>query len=145
MKEARARRVSSPRSLVRRLLLSPIAFLLACAGAPEAAVEPCSTCLLTDANNYAYSSELAIGTLEVPEQADVLVRWESLTRDIRGAAYDPATDVDEAKLIGFRDMAPDEVAYALAHDELALRGRRDPVHRAQAHGPSLREFAKNAG
>lgn len=119
MKEARARRVSSPRSLVRRLLLSPIAFLLACAGPPEAAVEPCSTCLLTDANNYTYSSELAIGTLEVPEQADVLVRWESLTRDIRGAAYDPATDVDEAKLIGFRDMAPDEVAYALAHDELA--------------------------
>lgn len=101
-----------------RTLLPALALLAACAGAAGESIEPCTACALTDANNYAYTSDLAIGTLTVPEQADATIRWDGLTRDIRGGALDPVADLGEARLIAFRDLTPDEVTYALAHDEL---------------------------
>ncbi|MFN7142333.1 MAG: hypothetical protein ACK4YP_01035 [Myxococcota bacterium] len=101
-----------------RTLLLPLALLAACAGASGASVEPCTACALTDVNNYAYTSDLRIGTLVVPEHADATIRWDGLTRDIRGGAIDPVADLGEARLIAFRDLAPEEVAYALAHDDL---------------------------
>jgi len=85
---------------------------------PPAAVEPrepCGECGLTDAQNYAYTSELSIGELPLPELVDSTVRWDGLTRDLRGDALDP---IDEARLIAFRDLAPDEIAWALSHDAL---------------------------
>ncbi len=99
---------------MRRTL--PALLLAACA--PDAPVEPCMACALDDANNFAYTSDLAIGTLAVPEHADATIGWDTLTRDIRGDALDPRADVEEARLVAFRDLPADEIAWRLAHDEL---------------------------
>lgn len=100
------------------LALVAIAPLAACALEETVEVEPCVDCALTDANNFSYTTDLAIGSLVLPEHADATVSWAGLTRDVRGGALDPVADIDEARLIGFRDLPPEDVAWGLAHDEL---------------------------
>lgn len=83
------------------------------------AVDPCTDCHLVDANNYSYTSTLSIGQFPLPEHTDAFVDWSALTVDIRGGALDPMADLTDARLVAFRDLPPDEVAWALSHDELA--------------------------
>jgi hypothetical protein len=85
----------------------------------EAADVPgCVDCLLVDPHNYVLLSELRVGELPVAEGLDARVRWDGLTRDIRGEPLDPWS-LGEARLIGFRDLEPSDVAYGLTHDSLA--------------------------
>ncbi len=116
---------------VRRLLVSlrssmrillPVAAALALAacqadGGPS--VEPCSACTLENGNNFAYTSDLAIGSVPLRAEADAVIRWDELTRTVQGKQIDPAVDLDEARLIAFRDLAPEDLEHALAHDDLA--------------------------
>lgn len=83
------------------------------------AVEPCVDCDLGNANNFTYGSELNIGSSPLRAETDGSIRWDTLTLDIRGGTIDPRRDVTEARLIGFRDLDPASISYALAHDELA--------------------------
>lgn len=98
---------------MRRLLL--LVPLTACA--PEAEGEPCTACALTDANTFAYESELHIGTLPLPERTDVLLRWDGLVRDLRGEALD-SSSITEARLVAFRGLSPEEVTDGLSNDAL---------------------------
>lgn len=103
------------RNVVPTLFLA----LSACGADPEAVVAPCTDCVLENANNFAYTSELGIGSSPLRAETDAIIRWDTLTRDVRGGEIDPRTDLNEARLIAFRDLAPADVSYALAHDELA--------------------------
>ena len=82
-------------------------------------IAPCTECSLEDVNNYSYTSTLTIGSYPLPEHEDAQIDWSSLTKDIRGGNLDPVTDLTEARLVAFRDLPPDEVAWALSHDDLA--------------------------
>ena len=90
-----------------------LTLLLACA--PEAPPSACVDCALRDANNYSYTSELDIGALPVNERADTVVRWDHLTRDVRGDVFDPMA-VEQARIIGFASLSAAEVTEALTHD-----------------------------
>ncbi|MES2645171.1 MAG: hypothetical protein V4850_37130 [Myxococcota bacterium] len=103
-----------------RYLVPTLALVLtACTAEPDAAVEACTDCTLVNANNFAYTSELSIGSSPLRAETDAIIRWDTLTHDVRGGEIDPRTDLNEARLIAFRDLEPAEVSYALAHDELA--------------------------
>ncbi len=90
------------------------ALLAACA--PPAAEPPCTTCALADANNFAWTADLAVDVLPARALTDVTLRWPALTRDLQGHALDPLADVAQAKLVAFRDLSPAEVAEGLAAD-----------------------------
>ncbi len=102
-----------------RILTPALAlFGAACHVDADAPVLPCSDCVLANRNNFAYTSELDIGSSPLRAETDATIRWDTLTRDVRGGAIDPRRDLDEARLIAFRDLDPDTLAYAIAHDEL---------------------------
>lgn len=104
--------------LMRRPLLLTALLAAGCdASVADGEVEPCSECVLSDANNYAYTSTLAVDTLAVPEHADTLLRWDGLTRDLRGDPLDPGA-IAEARLVAFRSLTPEQIVYGLAHDAL---------------------------
>lgn len=92
------------------------AFACADLSPPEAA--PCASCALNDANQYSYEADISVSTAALPVAEDSVIRWDSLTRDVHGHARDPFTDIDAARLIGFRDQSPEEVLEALATDSL---------------------------
>ncbi|MDP2313792.1 MAG: hypothetical protein Q8P41_12865 [Pseudomonadota bacterium] len=103
-----------------RILAPALALALgACQAGSADTVAPCSDCTLQNGNNFAYTSELSIGSELLRAETDATIRWDTLTRDVRGGEIDPLGDLNEARLIAFRDLDTEELAYALAHDDLA--------------------------
>ena len=78
---------------------------------------PCNPCALEDANNYSYTASLDVDVHAMAEFQDALVRWPKLSRDIQGHAVCP-DDLDDAWLVVFQQLTPDEVAQGLATDTL---------------------------
>ncbi len=105
-----------PSTPLASLLL--IALLGGCAELGPAAPDPCTTCVLSDDNNFALASVLDVGTTALRAEADARLDWSTLTRDIRGGALDARADIDEARLLAFRNLEPAEIAEGLAHDTL---------------------------
>lgn len=99
--------------------LAPALALSACWADPGSAVDACADCTLVNANNFSYTAALSIGSNPLRAETDGIIRWDTLTRDVRGGAIDARTDLNEARLIAFRNLDPASVTYALAHDELA--------------------------
>ena len=95
-----------------------IALVSGCAPIGPADPDPCTTCVVSDNNNFSLSSVLDVGTAALRAEADARLEWSTLTRDIRGGALDARTDIDEARLIVFRNLEPAEIAEGLAHDSL---------------------------
>jgi len=110
----------SLRSLMRSLppALALLA-LTACQAESAPSAEPCSSCVLENGNNFSYTSNLAIGSTPLHAETDAVIRWDELTRTVQGKKIDPLVDIDEARLIAFRDLTPEDLEYALAHDDLA--------------------------
>ncbi len=71
-----------------------LALLVACTGDgkdADTAAAPCdSTLELTDANNYAYSAELALQSATVGAAQDATVDWSAMTTDFRGRPLAPS-------------------------------------------------------
>jgi hypothetical protein len=107
--------------LLPRLLLPLLGAILAGGCVPvddSAGIVPCTSCSLTDANNFAYSAALDIDVVPVAANAPVRIDWSGLTHDVQGHPLDLATDIAGARLIAFRDITPAAVARGLANDDL---------------------------
>ncbi|MCP4917984.1 MAG: hypothetical protein GY913_13810 [Proteobacteria bacterium] len=78
---------------------------------------PCSTCELTDANNYSYTSELSLEVVPMAAVTDVVVDWSGLTVDLNGLPVDP-TELNEAKLIVFQALDYEGLIAGLEEDTL---------------------------
>ncbi|MDP2308980.1 MAG: hypothetical protein Q8P18_23355 [Pseudomonadota bacterium] len=106
---------------MRSLFFAPaLALVLSgCQAGEDATVAACTDCTLVNANNFSYTSDLRIGSSPLRAETDGSIRWDTLTRDVRGGTIDPLTDLNEARLIAFRDLDPATVTDALAHDDLA--------------------------
>lgn len=89
------------------------ALVSGCADDPS---PPCTSCALTDAHNYRYSSELGAEVVPLRAGADATVTWAALTTDIRGRPLDP--DAIDAMLVLFGSLTPAEVLVAAAEDAL---------------------------
>ena len=88
-------------------------------GTPVAPPDPCTDCVLLDANNYSYSATFDITAFEVEEQADVEICWDGLTTNIRGETIDPVTDVEQVQLVVFLELSPEEVGEGLAQNTIS--------------------------
>lgn len=105
--------------------MHPLVALLvlgACApGGDDAAatvVAPCTDCALTDEHQFAYEADLFADVVHLAAGEDAVVRWDGLTRDLHGHPRDAVEDIDEAWLVAFRGLGPQEILEGLAHDEL---------------------------
>ncbi len=95
--------------------------LLACSLDPAAsdAVEgPCVRCTILNANQYRLDAELTVESVRVRAEHDATVDFTGLTVDLQGHPIDPLTDVDQASLLAFRDLTPDEVREGLEANTL---------------------------
>ena len=72
-------------------------------------------CLLSDENNYAYSSQLDVDVVTLQSYADVEITWPDLSTDLLGDPIAP-DDITKVTLVVFKDLSPSEVAAALADD-----------------------------
>lgn len=73
---------------------------------------------LTDAHQFSHEASLRLPVAQVAEQADVRIDWDGLRTDMLGQPFDVATEVDRVVLAHFATLLPDELAAALASDEL---------------------------
>jgi hypothetical protein len=89
-----------------------VILLLACASPFDGAI------VLTDANNYGYTSAIDIGSVDIPVGSDVAIDWSLLTADLLGDALDPAADITDLTLISFPDLSQEAVEAAVAADVL---------------------------
>jgi hypothetical protein len=69
-----------------------------------------------DANNYSYSSELAVVAVEVEPMVNATMDWSSLTTDLRDRAMDPAA-TDQLTLLKF-DVPEDELFRLFAENDI---------------------------
>jgi hypothetical protein len=85
--------------------------LLACGGT--------ETIVLTDAQNYAFTSMISADCQTIPAGQDSRVDWSALTADILGNTLDPAKDVDTLQLALFPDLTSEQVLAGINDDTLA--------------------------
>ncbi|MFZ5479780.1 MAG: hypothetical protein ACOZNI_23650 [Myxococcota bacterium] len=90
-----------------------------CAGDPARDC-PDDTVAVSDAHTYSLRAELALGSADVAAGEDVTVTFADVTRDLRGAPLDVASDVVAVALVRFPSLTADEVEHALAHDEVLM-------------------------
>jgi hypothetical protein len=76
--------------------------------------------VLSDANNYSYTSHLGIGAQVVERGADFTIDWSGLTTDLLGHPVDPAADVGEVYLLSFPALSQTEVEDLLATEQLTM-------------------------
>jgi hypothetical protein len=84
----------------------------------DTGAEPCVDCALADDNNFSYAADLTADVVPIGANADATLDWSALAHDLQGHALDPAVDIGQVQLVAMRDLAPDEVATALANDDL---------------------------
>lgn len=102
----------------------PFLLALACTGdgadTAPAGVElppPCTSCALTDAHNYALTSEMDGAVVQLQAETDATIEWSALTEDVQGHAVAPG-DVEQVLLVAFAEIPPQEVMDGLAADQL---------------------------
>lgn len=79
----------------------------------------CVDCVLSDAQNYRYTAELAVDVQ--PGRSDgspVLIDWSGLSEDVHGHVRGVDFDVEEALLLVFLELTPAEISASLASDQL---------------------------
>jgi hypothetical protein len=90
--------------------------LLACSGVP---VDPCGDpCLLQDAWNFRYQSELDIELHERAAGADIAIEWSGLRTGLQNNIIDPEQDIDQLVLVVFSELSPVQVREGIATDTL---------------------------
>jgi hypothetical protein len=72
---------------------------------------------LTDAHNYAYTSDVSIGEVEVQTAQDVTFDWSGLTTDIQTHAVDPAT-IEQSFILWFEALTHAEVEAKIGADDI---------------------------
>lgn len=108
---------------MRTVLGAALGVLTGCAdpgadsGGP-APVPPCSSCGLSDAHTYTYGAALTAQVVPVAAGQDATVRWDDLAVDIHGHRRGEQFEVEQAQLVAFLDLSPEEVTAALATDSL---------------------------
>ncbi len=91
---------------------------LACADlAPESGESPCTSCTLSDDNQFQYDATLDVAVHELASRTDARVDWSGITRDVHGHALAPE-EVDTAYLVAFRNLSPAEVVEGIEADTL---------------------------
>ncbi|GDX82376.1 hypothetical protein LBMAG42_41870 [Deltaproteobacteria bacterium] len=98
-----------------------LTLLLACAEDPElldSAEGACVRCEVTDSNQYRLEAELSAASIPLRAGHDATVEFTALTLDLQGHPIDPLLDVDQASLLAFRDLTPDEVREGLVANTL---------------------------
>lgn len=73
---------------------------------------------LTDDHNFSYQAWMQADEQPLTEFHDSTIEWGGLTQDVHGRAVDPLEDVDDATLLLFPDMTPDQVCAGLVEDRL---------------------------
>jgi hypothetical protein len=71
---------------------------------------------LTDENNYAFSSELHIGRVEVAAESDLTIKWDGIKKDIQCHDVKPAADIDKILFLRFKATTEKEVSDLLDKD-----------------------------
>ena len=94
-----------------------IALLYACTGKGEGEAFD-GNFVLTDANNYAYTSALAIGAQEVAVAQDFSIDWSALTTDLLGHTMEPAADVGEIYFLSFPALSHAEIEGKFSLDDV---------------------------
>lgn len=103
------------------------ALALACGAKPEAEAtadsgaalpEPCVDCVLSDAQNYRYTAELSVDVVPGSAEVTPVVDWSALRHDLHGHRVGADFDVEEALLLVFLELGPEEVQAALGSDTL---------------------------
>jgi hypothetical protein len=98
--------------------------LLACGTPAEDSAAPlevapgCVDCALQDHNGFRYSATLTAAVHPGSSEGGPVVSWDSLTQDVHGHVRGVDFEVDQAVLLVFLDMGPDEVLARLSRDQL---------------------------
>ena len=93
--------------------MTPFLLLLGCPPSDG----PCSSCELTDAQNYSYTSTLDLEIVELAPTSDVVIDWSDLTQDLNGLPIEDG-QIDELKLVVFENLSYDELIQGLEQDSL---------------------------
>ena len=80
-------------------------------------IEPCTTCVFQDENNYSYSSALNIEQFSLKPESNIIFDWSNLTVDVQGHEVDPQS-VEKLTLLAFLYLTPEEIQLNLANDTL---------------------------
>lgn len=74
--------------------------------------------VLSDENNFSFSSNIVTQSTVVPERADALIDWSGLAIDILDQDVDPGSDIGELSLIRFGDLSETEVIDGINNETL---------------------------
>jgi len=87
-------------------------------GAPATpAGEPCGEpCVLEDAHQFSYETDLQATNTDAQAEADVCLDWSGFSTDIQGHAV--AEDITKIRLVVFGTLTQDEILDGLASDAL---------------------------
>lgn len=102
---------------------APLLALIWAAGCPpddgdDDDASPPRQATLTDEHNFSYQAWMQADEQPLAEYHDSTIDWSGLTEDVHGRPVDPVADVDDATLLLFPDMSPDEVCAGLVEDRL---------------------------
>lgn len=90
--------------------------LLACDGKT---VDWCGNpCVLDDAHNFTYQSELQIRQYTRQSGQDLTFDWSDLSLGLQQNLIDPTQDIDELVLVVFSELSSEDVSDGLANDTL---------------------------
>lgn len=102
-------------------------FVSACGSGPQkappgdsgaAAVPPCDPCILSDGDNYHFSSELSVAVVPGRAEGDPVLDWSGLTTDMHGHGSGVDFVPDDVLLLVFLELGPEAVTEALSRDRL---------------------------
>ena len=106
---------------MRQSTLSALLALAACSDKATdtgASVTVCAgNCVIEDANNFSYVTDLDLGVIELQEYSDFTIDWSELTTDLQGHAVDPL-DIDQVRVVIFPELSKEEIAIGLSSDTL---------------------------
>ena len=91
-------------------MTSLLLLTLACGGIEEI--------VLTDDQNFSFSSDIAAASIPVPAQADSPVDWSALTMDLLGSAVEPSADVGSVSIVRFGELTEEEVIDGINNESL---------------------------
>lgn len=74
--------------------------------------------VLSDENNFSFSSNIATQSTVVPEREDSLIDWSALEIDILSQDVSPGSDIGELSLIRFGDLSESEVIDGINNETL---------------------------
>ena len=78
----------------------------------------CNHCLLTDENNFNYTSTLSIETMSLKSYSNFILDWQNLNLNIQGKEIEPIQDVDQVVLIILPSLTPEVIVDRLIQDQI---------------------------